>query len=215
MTKRCCKCKIEKDLTCFTKCSSSKDGLDKRCRECAHIHSMLPATIERKAKRAKELREQRMKDPIWVLKEKKREYEYRMKNAARIQKKKNEWARKKFKESPHFRVRLNISHHLRGCIRNSGERKKENSTKYIGCSFADFIKYIESTWKPNMNWNNYGRGPSSWQLDHIIPCRAFDLSKEEEQKKCFHWSNYQALWTLENMSKGAKLPDGTDLRTNK
>jgi hypothetical protein len=50
-----------------------------------------------------------------------------------------------------------------------------------------------------------------WHIDHIIPCVSFDLSKPKEQAKCFHYSNLQALWKHENLSKGAKIlsPDST------
>ncbi len=31
-----------------------------------------------------------------------------------------------------------------------------------------------------------------------------DLTQEEEQKKCFHYTNLQPLWAVENLSKGGK-----------
>ncbi len=43
-----------------------------------------------------------------------------------------------------------------------------------------------------MNWENYGK--FGWHIDHIIPCDSFDLTKEEEQRRCFHYSNLQPLW---------------------
>ena len=75
--------------------------------------------------------------------------------------------------------------------------------KLLGCTVSFFMKHIESQWKEGMTWDNYGyRG---WHIDHIIPCSAFDLTKEEEQKKCFHYTNQQPLWAEENMKKGAKI----------
>lgn len=53
-----------------------------------------------------------------------------------------------------------------------------------------------------MNWNNHGE---VWEIDHIIPCSNFDLTKEEEQKKCFHYLNTQPLTFEENRSKSDKI----------
>lgn len=52
-----------------------------------------------------------------------------------------------------------------------------------------------------MSWDNYGE----WEIDHIIPCDSFDLTKEEEQKRCFHFSNLQPLWWRDNRTKGNKV----------
>ena len=42
-----------------------------------------------------------------------------------------------------------------------------------------------------MTWENHG---IIWEIDHIKPCVSFDLSLEEEQKKCFHYINLQPLF---------------------
>ncbi len=52
-----------------------------------------------------------------------------------------------------------------------------------------------------MSWENR----NEWHLDHIIPCSKFNLSKEEDLKKCFHYSNLQPLWAKDNLSKGSKI----------
>jgi hypothetical protein len=40
MTKKCCKCQAEKDISEYHKCKSNKDGLQKRCKTC-NKHGML------------------------------------------------------------------------------------------------------------------------------------------------------------------------------
>lgn len=85
--------------------------------------------------------------------------------------------------------------------------KKASSTKnLLGCSIEFFKNYIESKFKPNMTWNNYGnkKGIRCWEIDHIKPCASFDLSKPEEQRKCFHYTNLQPLWAIENRQKSNK-----------
>ena len=42
----------------------------------------------------------------------------------------------------------------------------------------------------------------NYERDEFIPCSSFDLSKEEDQRKCFHFTNLQPLWWWENLSKG-------------
>lgn len=52
---------------------------------------------------------------------------------------------------------------------------------------------------------NRAHGVYGWHIDHIVPCASFDLSKPEEQKKCFHYTNLQALWWRDNIVKGDKI----------
>ena len=72
--------------------------------------------------------------------------------------------------------------------------------KYLTISLSDFRKHLSSKFTEGMNWNNYGK----WQLDHIIPCCKFDLTKEEEIYKCFNYNNLQPLWKEDNLRKGTK-----------
>lgn len=95
------------------------------------------------------------------------------------------------------RTRESISKLLKGKIKSS------NTEGLLGCSFAFLREYLESKFKPGMTWENYGRG--GWHVDHIIPCVAFDLSKEQDQKKCFHYTNLQPLWEFDNLSKNDKI----------
>ena len=43
------------------------------------------------------------------------------------------------------------------------------------------------------------------------PSTTFNLSKIEEQNKCFHWSNLQPLTKKQNLSKNCKMPSDTDI----
>ena len=54
-----------------------------------------------------------------------------------------------------------------------------------------------------MNWAAFLRGEI--HIDHIIPCSRFDLSKPEQQRVCFHYSNLQSLWASDNLRKGQRL----------
>jgi hypothetical protein len=82
-------------------------------------------------------------------------------------------------------------------------KKYDKTIKLLGCSVNEFKEHIEKQFKPGMSWDNYGL--YTWHIDHIIPCSSFDLTKEEEQRKCFHYTNLQPLWANENLKKWKKV----------
>jgi hypothetical protein len=73
--------------------------------------------------------------------------------------------------------------------------------RYLGCTAQEAVKYIERQMNSRMTWANYGK---SWQIDHVQPCAAYDLSKEEDRRKAFHYTNLQPLWARANIRKGDK-----------
>jgi hypothetical protein len=88
-------------------------------------------------------------------------------------------------------------------IIKEGCKKNSKTMKMLGCDI-DFIKeWLEGQFQEGMNWKNQG---SYWHLDHFFPVASFDLSKDEEQNKCFHWSNLQPLTKKQNLSKNKKMP---------
>lgn len=75
--------------------------------------------------------------------------------------------------------------------------KAEKTTKLIGCNI-DFLRiHLRNLFAEGMTWDNYGK----WEIDHIVPCASFDLSKPREQRKCFHYTNLQPLWMKDNRIK--------------
>jgi len=91
-------------------------------------------------------------------------------------------------------LRLRIWHALKG-------NSKSNSTiNLLGCTIEELKQHLQKQFKPDMNWDNYGK----WHIDHIKPCAKFDLTIKENQEKCFHYTNLQPLWAVENLKKGGK-----------
>jgi len=64
------------------------------------------------------------------------------------------------------------------------------------------MHHLERQFDRSMSWDNYG---SYWHVDHIIPCDAFDLNKESEQRICFNWQNLQPLEGGENIRKSNRF----------
>lgn len=95
-----------------------------------------------------------------------------------------------------------LAHSIRVRIRSglSGTRKATSSEVLIGCSFSELRAHLENQFskRPGMSWETR----CFWHIDHIKPCASFDLTDAEQQKKCFHFSNLQPLWAIENLQKG-------------
>jgi len=81
--------------------------------------------------------------------------------------------------------------------------KSDRTEKLIGITIKELKVYLEKQFQDGMTWDNYGF--YGWHIDHIIPLSSFDLTKAEEQKKAFHYTNLQPLWAKENMHKGSKI----------
>lgn len=79
--------------------------------------------------------------------------------------------------------------------------KSARTIELLGCSIEFLKNHLEKKFTKGMNWQNYGK----WHIDHIKPCASFDLSKPEEQRKCFHYGNLQPLWAKDNLSKGDRI----------
>jgi len=50
-----------------------------------------------------------------------------------------------------------------------------------------------------MNWDNHGQ--YGWHIDHIKPVNTFDLTDEEQLKKCWNYTNLRPLWWDENLKR--------------
>lgn len=82
-----------------------------------------------------------------------------------------------------------------------GFDKSASTEKLLGCTIKEFQAYIEAQFTDGMTWENQGK----WEIDHIRPCASFDLEDPAQQCKCFHFTNLQPLWSVDNRVKGAKL----------
>ena len=117
-----------------------------------------------------------------------------------------EYARRKRREDLQFAVKGRLRCRVRSAIRNhaGGMAVKMSTTMdLVGCSPCKLIARLESLFTPEMSWEHFKAGEI--HIDHIKPCSSFDLTKESEQRKCFHYKNLQPLWAKDNLSKGAKV----------
>lgn len=106
-----------------------------------------------------------------------------------------------------------IKRRIRNCIwgaitRKVGQKKRLRTEVLLGCTIAEAKKHIEEKFEPWMSWNNQGQ----WHIDHYIPCGAFDLRDERQQRLCNNWRNLQPMWGKDSFSKSAKLPPDFEQR---
>ncbi|MDC0427466.1 hypothetical protein OAL77_01805 [Candidatus Pelagibacter sp.] len=155
--------------------------------------------------------EKRKKDPDYFKKynkkqnDNRKEYfvEYRAKNKEKFRKINREGAKKfylKTKRVPKYVILRRLRGRLWDTMNSIKINKKISSRKLLGCSIDDFKIHLEKQFKTKMTWENYGK----WHIDHIKPVSKFDLTNQEEQKKCFHYTNLQPLWAKENIVKSDK-----------
>ena len=126
--------------------------------------------------------------------------EKRLKTSARYE-------RKKYREDINYKIAFNLRRRLNAAL--SGKDKGISAVRNLGISIKELKIYLAERFYRHpltgekMMWNNYGyRG---WHIDHKIPCSSFNLTDVEQQKKCFHYTNLQPLWALDNRQKGAKI----------
>ena len=110
------------------------------------------------------------------------------------------YARKHRQKHINARIAMNYRSRLRSAM--AGHHRSKRTLELLGGSVDDLINHLGSLFRDGMTWDNYGS--KGWHIDHIIPCAAFDLTKESELCECFHYTNLQPLWAGENHRKGGR-----------
>lgn len=124
---------------------------------------------------------------------------YRTQNADKIAAYKKAWEGRK-RHDPVFKIKRNLRRRVHHAL--NGNYKADTTFNLIGCSPNEFKRHLESLFLPGMSWENYGT--HGWHIDHIIPCYEFDLSKESEQRECFHYTNQRPLWAKDNLTRSRR-----------
>ena len=196
--KKCSKCETIRPLTDYFNNAKSLDGKKAECKVCSKLRKKefrekYPERVREQEKKTKENR----KDSI-----KREQSEYFQKNKEKIYKRHNEWVKnnpdkvKKYM-TEQKRIAKNLRHELSRIYQGRTKFPKVELLELLGCSPEFYREYIQSKFSPGMSFDNYGE----WHIDHIIPCSSFDMNNHEQQKLCFHYSNTQPLWRIDNIRK--------------
>lgn len=202
--KSCPICKVNRPLDMFSKNKTRKDGLNYHCKSCEKIR-MAKWQIKNPT-RCKE------NSAIWYAKNKDKAIKYRIDNKEKIAERMLKWRADRREHIKKYKCKYNkevqskdinyrLLHNMRTRLQQSIKGKKWARTlELVGCDIPTLKSHLKSKFTSKMNWDNYGR--RGWHVDHIIPCDAFNLTDESEQRKCFHYSNLQPLWWHDNCKKG-------------
>jgi hypothetical protein len=128
---------------------------------------------------------------------------YREKNKKAIVKKQSEYNSKKYIQDLNYNLMCKLRARIKTGIKKVGGVKSQKTYDLLGCSYSEFKMYFQSKFTKGMTWEKFMN--SEIHIDHIIPCSKFDLTNEAEQKICFHYTNLQPLWALDNLKKGNKI----------
>ena len=194
--KKCNSCGIEKDLTEFQTNNRNKDRKQNKCKNCFAAYFKNNLKHKQKVKEHYHNNKDYYKNYIEENKQDRREYMrlysqiYRKNNKSKIQHYQNTWMKSKYKTDLNYKLKQIIKKRiLTGLKRNL--KSGEKITFYLGCNLIQYKKFIETKFYPEMTWENHGE---IWEIDHIIPIGSFNLSKIENQKLCYHYTNTQPLF---------------------
>jgi len=118
-------------------------------------------------------------------------------------KRRNSKRRIRRKTDLNYRVRCNLRRQINRVVKEQNTKKSGCTIKLVGCDVSFLRKYFEFQFLYGMTWENYGFGSKKWCIDHIRPCASFDLTRKEEQERCFNYKNLQPLWNKDNWNKSS------------
>jgi len=189
-SKVCTKCfelKLISDFrqkrTVCKKCNQKKDSLINKNR-----HDCDESLRQKRKDYLKEYRKSKyIIDPEFYKKENIKKKEY-----------KRNYMKTRMKNDINFRITKNIRTRVYSAVKGI---KKYNTQKLTGYTIIELKSYLAAKFIDGMAWDNYGK----WHIDHIKPCASFNMSDINEQLKCFHYTNLQPLWAIDNIKKGCSL----------
>ncbi len=197
--KICSKCKDPKELSKFSKDKYSKDGYCNACKVCDKKYREI-----NKEKRLKQIKKYYEGNIEKVKKYQRKYHEDHKEKAKKYQEenkeKRNNNQRKRYNLDNLYKITMLLRSRVTDALK--GKAKSSSTLKLLGCSVEFLKQHLEKQFTEGMTWDNHRLG--GWEIDHIKPCAKFDLAKPEEQRACFHYTNLQPLWAVENLKKSDK-----------
>jgi len=130
---------------------------------------------------------------------------YREKNRERLREYSNNWSREKLKTDSLFKLRSSIRTNIGNSLIKRGYTKENKTYNMLKCDYNFFMEWINGI---ASNGHQYGFG--DLHLDHVIPISLAET--EDELYLLNHYSNFQLLSADENLSKGNRYVNPTNLK---
>jgi hypothetical protein len=208
MENKVCKtCKVDKSLEQFQRRKLSVDGYDLHCKICKNEYNKKYRKVNRTTEKSKleSIKWPKNKNTRknWnILNKEKIKLQrksiienYSNEEYKEFREKYNKWRREKGNNEPLFRLKNNLRTTIWSSIKRCGYKKYSKTYEILGCSYNDFIVYLESKFESWMTWENYGRYNGElyfgWDIDHIVPVK--NAKTEQEIININHYTNLQPL----------------------
>jgi len=129
--------------------------------------------------------------------------EYREKNKDKIRETKRNYERTRKANDPIYKLINNFRTAIYQVLKENQVQKNGHYFDILKYSPENLIEHLESKFKDNMTWDNYGE----WHVDHIKPISSFQITEigDNEFMSCWSLDNLQPLWGEENIRKSNKL----------
>jgi hypothetical protein len=108
-----------------------------------------------------------------------------------------------------LRIKNKLRNHVYRICKYSHTIKCRKTSEYLGCTIEQAKRHIEKQFKRGMTWENHG---IVWEIDHILPLAAFDLTRKDQQMIANHFTNLRPEWKAKNRMKGDKITITHQLR---
>jgi hypothetical protein len=193
---------IRECIICHDAFSPNVDNPDLKCSKCI-------LAIQNNPNLLNDIRKQKHREE---------ERRRRQKNSEHIREQDRNRRRKKMETDPIFVFKESFRTLFKVSIKQAGIVKGGQSINDIlPYTMLEARAYLESLFKPWMNWDNHGRydpttwddnDPTTWtwQIDHIVPRVKFRYSsfKDQDFIDCWALSNLRPLSAKENNADGAR-----------
>lgn len=191
---------------CCSKCQKVKDAVEfpygkLSCRDCQRKQSR-----EYKARNRDKMREYGKKYKAENREEiSKYNHKYHSTNRKVIQERHNRVNGERKKRDPNYATSCKLRSKFHKFMSTGGHFEK-SMQKLIGCSYDTLMIWLEYQFEFYIEEEmSESLIHKDWTIDHVNPCCNFDLTQEDQQLKCYNWTNLRPIECLENKSKNGKV----------